>query len=146
MLHDLPKTTINKNKRLGRGFGSGVGGHTVGRGNKGHKARAGKSTPLWFEGGQLPLIKRLPYWRGKFRFKSLSRPFQEVQTSQIALLINQDITPQTLEAAGLIKNARYPVKIIGTATLEKVGGVRGVSMTASARTAMEKAGASITQE
>ncbi len=146
MLHDLPKTTIPKNKRLGRGFGSGVGGHTVGRGNKGHKARTGKSTPLWFEGGQLPLIKRLPYWRGKFRFKSLSAPFQEVQTSKLALLHGQDITPVTLEAAGLIKNARHPVKIIGTATLEKIGEVRDVAMTGSARMAMEKAGAKFNQE
>src|SRR6185369_4458935 len=128
---------------LGRGFGSGVGGHTVGRGNKGHKARTGKSTPLWFEGGQLPLIKRLPYWRGKFRFKSLATPFQEVQTAKLVLLANQDITPQTLEAAGLIKNARHPVKIIGTGSLQKVGEVRGVSMTLSARTALEKAGAKI---
>lgn len=146
MLHSLPKITINKNKRLGRGFGSGVGGHTVGRGAKGHKARTGKSTPLWFEGGQLPLIKRLPYWRGKFHFKSLATPFQEVQASKLALLAGKDVTPETLAAINLIKNPRYPVKIIGSATLEKIGEVRGVKMTTAARASLEKAGAKISQE
>ena len=65
-LHQLTKTTTRSQKRRGRGYGSGVGGHTVGRGAKGQKARSNVS--LWFEGGQLPLTKRLPFWRGKSRF------------------------------------------------------------------------------
>lgn len=140
MLNTLPKITTNKQKRLGRGFGSGVGGHTVGRGSKGHGARTGKTTPLWFEGGQLPLIRRLPFWRGKFRFKSLSTIAQEVQTAKLSLLVGKDVTPETLEAVGLIKNAHHPIKIIGTGNLEKLGSVRGVSMTTSAKKAIEAAG------
>src|SRR5258706_704322 len=107
MLHNLPKITSNKDKRLGRGFGSGVGGHTVGRGTKGHRARTGKSVPLWFEGGQLPLVRRLPFWRGKFRFKSLNAPVQEVQVEKLVLLSGKDITPETLAAAALIKNPHH---------------------------------------
>lgn len=143
MLHTLPKLTTNKQKRLGRGFGSGVGGHTVGRGTKGHGARTGKSTPLWFEGGQLPLIRRLPFWRGKFRFKSLASAVQEVQTAKLSLLAGKDVTPETLLAAGLIKNAHHKVKLIGTAKLANVGSVRGVSMTAAAKTAIETAGGKV---
>ncbi len=144
MLNTLPKITTNKQKRLGRGFGSGVGGHTVGRGTKGHRARTGKSTPLWFEGGQLPLIRRLPFWRGKFRFKSLATSTQEVQVGKLELLAGKDVTPETLAVAGLIKNAHHPVKIIGTAKLTKVGNVRGVATTAGARSAIEAAGGKIT--
>ncbi len=141
MLHTLPKITETHKKRLGRGIGSGVGGHTVGRGSKGHNSRQGKPTPLWFEGGQLPLIKRLPYLRGKFRFKSLNLDAQEVQMSKLSKLAGQDVTPETLLAAGLIHTTHAPIKIIGTAELKSVGTIRGVAMTASARSAAEKAGA-----
>jgi large subunit ribosomal protein L15 len=147
MLHTLPKITTNKKKRLGRGFGSGVGGHTVGRGNKGHRARQGKSVPLWFEGGQLPLIKRLPFWRGKFRFKSLNKDAQEVQVEKLNLLNGQAVTPESLVSAKLIKSQYAAVKIIGKSDkLTKVGEVRGVSFTAQARKSIEKAGGTIISE
>jgi ribosomal protein L15 len=68
-LHQLPKTTTRAQKRLGRGYGSGKGGHTSSRGQKGDLARG--SVPAWFEGGQLPQIRRFPFQRGKLRFKSL---------------------------------------------------------------------------
>lgn len=143
MLNALPKLTKNKQKRLGRGFGSGVGGHTVGRGNKGHLARTGKSTPLWFEGGQLPLIRRVPFLRGKFRFKSLSAIVQEVQVSKLPLLNGGDVTLETLMAAKLIKSIYRPVKLIGGAKLEKIGSVRGVALSEAARKAIEAAGGQI---
>lgn len=143
MLHSLPKITTNKQKRLGRGFGSGVGGHTVGRGTKGHRARQGKATPLWFEGGQLPLVRRLPFLRGKSRFQSLNAEAQEVQVTQLAVMKGKDVTPETLFAAKLIRKAQAPVKIIGTGKVEAIGEVRGVSLTASARKAIEAAGGKI---
>ncbi len=67
ILTNLPKATKTGKKRLGRGRGSGVGGHTVGRGQKGQKTRG--KIPLWFEGGQLPLIRRTPFIKGKHRFQ-----------------------------------------------------------------------------
>lgn len=68
-LHELPKTTTTRAKRLGHGYGSGVGGHTVGKGQKGQTTRG--RLPIWFEGGQLPQIRRFPFIRGKSRFDSL---------------------------------------------------------------------------
>ncbi len=69
-LHSLHKIIAKSKKRLGRGPGSGKGKHTVGRGNKGQKARS--KVAIWFEGGQLPLIRRTPFIRGKKRFNKLS--------------------------------------------------------------------------
>lgn len=68
-LSNLPKITARPKKRLGRGYGSGKGGHTSGRGQKGQKSR--NKIPIWFEGGQLPLIRRTPFIKGKSRFKSI---------------------------------------------------------------------------
>lgn len=68
-LNLLTKTTTKPKKRLGLGYGSGKGGHTSSRGQKGQNARG--SLPIWFEGGQLPQIRRFPFIKGKNRFKSL---------------------------------------------------------------------------
>ena len=67
-LDKLPKTTSRKKKRVGRGYGSGKGGHTAGRGAKGQKARS-KVKP-WFEGGQANIIRRMAMQRGKGKFKA----------------------------------------------------------------------------
>jgi ribosomal protein L15 len=72
ILSSLTKITTGSKKRLGRGYGSGKGGHTSSRGQKGQKSRVGSKVPLWFEGGALPLSKRIPMWRGKGRFKSMA--------------------------------------------------------------------------
>lgn len=64
MLNNLEKTTQRKGKRVGRGIGSGKGGHTSTRGNKGQKSRSGANIPAFFEGGQIPLMRRLPQKRG----------------------------------------------------------------------------------
>ena len=68
-LNELTKTTTTSKKRLGHGYGSGKGGHTSSRGQKGQTSRG--SLPVWFEGGQLPQIRRFPFIKGKNRFKSL---------------------------------------------------------------------------
>lgn len=68
-LSKLPKIITRTKKRLGRGYGSGKGGHTSSRGQKGQKSRS--KIPIWFEGGQLPLIRRTPFIKGKGRFKSI---------------------------------------------------------------------------
>lgn len=143
MLNNLTKLTAMHIKRRGKGIGSGQGGHTSGRGNKGHKARSGKSEPLWFEGGQLPFIKRFPYLRGKFHFKTIAGCLQEVPTAKLVMLAGKDVTPETLAAAKLIKNPHWTIKLVGSGKLEKIGEVRGVKMSASARQSLEAAGAKI---
>lgn len=145
MLHKLLKITTRQAKRVGRGIGSGKGGHTVGRGTKGHTSREGGTIPLWFEGGQLPLVKRLPYLRGKDHFESVQVKPLAMSVARLTKLNGQDITPETLVAAGLLKNAHTPVKLVGSGELSAIGEVRGVSLTASARASVEKAGGKISE-
>lgn len=118
-LHQLPKTTTPKKKRLGRGYGSGKGGHTSSRGQKGQRSRS--SIPVWFEGGQLPVIRRVPYQRGKGRFKSLKPNPLIVNLSQINnLKSTKPITIQTLIDNRLIdpkKVKKQGVKILGRGKL-----------------------------
>src|SRR3989344_8577262 len=80
----LPKIIKRPKKRVGRGYGSGKGGHSSGRGFKGQHAR--NSVAIWFEGGQLPLIKRLPFQRGKGRFNSLHAKPVIVTLNQLNVL------------------------------------------------------------
>jgi large subunit ribosomal protein L15 len=143
MLHALSKITTRSKKRVGRGIGSGKGGHTAGRGAKGHKARQGGNIPLWFEGGQLPLIKRLPYLRGKFRFKSLNAKPLALRVSQLSTVEGGVVSPETLVAAGLIRSVITPVKIVSGGDVPTLKEVRGVSISQSAKSALEKAGCAI---
>ena len=118
-LDKLPKTTVRKKKRLGRGYGSGKGGHTVGRGAKGQKARS-KVKP-WFEGGQTPLLKRLPVKRGKGKFKSFKPKPIIINLKHLNLFPkNKKVTLQSLIKHNLIdkKEAKkFGVKILGGGNL-----------------------------
>lgn len=119
-LSDLPKSTIKSKKRLGRGYGSGVGGHTVGRGQKGQKTRG--KIPLWFEGGQLPIVRRTPYIKGKHRF-------QVIKPQPIVInldFLNKFTKNTVIDAALLVKDlklnekkAKGGFKIVATGKLEK---------------------------
>lgn len=80
-LHQLTKTTVRAKKRIGHGYGSGKGGHTSSRGQKGQNARG--QVPVWFEGGQLPQIRRFPFIKGKNRFKSLTADTITVSLNQL---------------------------------------------------------------
>jgi large subunit ribosomal protein L15 len=123
-------------KRVGRGPGSGLG-KTAGKGHKGHKARTGGSTNPGFEGGQMPMYRRLPK-------RGFTNPFkvtvQPVNLRQLAKLGGQDVSPETLYAAGLIGK---PVKLLGTGDADRAYTVRGVTLSASARAKIEAAGGSI---
>lgn len=143
LLHTLQGLTKHRAKRVGRGYGSGIGGHTSGRGTKGHSARTGGKTPLWFEGGQLPLTKRLPWMRGKGRFSSL-KVQQEVQLAAVVKKGLTTVTPEVLQQAGLIRAAHVPVRLVGAQKLEVVLTVEGVGMSAPVRAAIEQAGGSVT--
>lgn len=138
VLHKLTSITEKSSKRLGRGYGSGKGGHTVGRGTKGMKARVGAKTPLWFEGGQLQLIKRLPMWRGKGRFKSLEN-VAEVTLSDIDKMTSDVITLDTLKLERVISKQFKKVKILSTGTISRKVTVQGVGVSQAARKAIESA-------
>lgn len=114
-LHQLPKTTQRSHKRQGQGYGSGKGGHTSGRGQKGQRTRGG--IPLWFEGGQLPQIRRFPFIRGKSRFESLGKDSVVINLSSLNRLApNSSVNPKTLYEAGLIGRSdlkRGTIRVLG---------------------------------
>ncbi len=126
-------------KRVGRGPGSGLG-KTAGKGHKGHKARTGGSTNPGFEGGQMPMYRRLPKRGFTNPFKVTAQP---VNLRQLAKLGGPDVSPETLYAAGLIGKPGAPVKLLGTGEADRAYAVRGVTLSASARAKIEAAGGTI---
>ncbi|MGH7497459.1 MAG: 50S ribosomal protein L15 [Gemmatimonadales bacterium] len=126
-------------KRVGRGPGSGLG-KTSGKGHKGHKARTGGQTNPGFEGGQMPMYRRLPKRGFTNPFKVTS---QVVNLSQLKKVTSTDVSPETLYSAGLIGKVDAPIKLLGTGDAERAYSVRGVSLSASARAKIEAAGGKI---
>ena len=126
-------------KRVGRGPGSGLG-KTSGKGNKGHKARTGGGTNPGFEGGQMPLYRRLPK-------RGFTNPFrvenQIVNLSDLKKVSAPEVSPETLYSAGLIGKPDSRVKLLGTGDADRAYTVRGVALSASARAKIEAAGGKI---
>jgi large subunit ribosomal protein L15 len=126
-------------RRVGRGPGSGLG-KTSGKGHKGHKARTGGSTNPGFEGGQMPMYRRLPK-------RGFTNPFkvsaQVVNLRQLAKVSGQTVNPETLFAAGLIGKRDVPVKLLGTGDADRAYTVQGVALSGSARAKLEAAGGTI---
>ena len=132
-----PGTNSKKSPtRLGRGIGSGKG-KTCGRGHKGQRARAGGFHKIGFEGGQMPLQRRVP----KFGFTSAKSLISaEIRLHELAKVLTPVIDLAALKAANLIsKNIKY-VKIIKSGTIDKAFTVRGLSITQGAKAAIEAAG------
>ena len=122
-------------RRVGRGIGSGFG-KTAGRGHKGQKSRAGGFHKVGFEGGQMPLQRRLP----KRGFSSLTARFVgEVNLNDVSVF-SGEVTISTLKAAGLIGQLIKEVKIIKTGSITSAIVVRGLRATAGAKSAIEAAG------
>lgn len=143
LLHQLTTITDKSQKRVGRGYGTGKGGHTSGRGTKGQKSRVGSKIPLWFEGGQLPLIKRLPMMRGKGKLKVLT-PVAEVNLSTLNKMKADVISLETLKLEKVIDRRFTKAKIISSGQITRALTIQGVAVSASARTLIEKAGGTIT--
>lgn len=123
-------------KRVGRGIGSGLG-KTCGRGHKGQRARAGGYHKVGFEGGQMPLQRRLP----KRGFRSLqSAMTAEVRLHELAQLETDVIDLAVLKAANIVPQTAYRAKIIASGQLNKAVTIRGLSVTKGARAAIEVAG------
>lgn len=113
-LNQLPKTTTKKKKRRGRGYGSGKGGHTVGRGQKGQKARSKVASR--FEGGQTPLTRRLPLRRGKSNLRAKAKPLVVNLKFLNLLPPNSKVSLETLIDEGIVAGdqaRKFGVKILG---------------------------------
>jgi len=143
LLHTLTSITDKPQKRVGRGYGTGKGGHTSGRGTKGQKSRVGSKIPLWFEGGQLPLIKRLPMMRGKGKLK-VSSLVAEVNLTVLSKVKAEVITLETLKLEKVIDHRYSQAKVIMGGTLTHKITVQGLRLSKNARAAIEKAGGTIT--
>ena len=130
---------VRSNKRIGRGPGSGFG-KTSGKGHKGMKSRSGGRVRIGFEGGQMPLQKRVP----KYGFSSrVNRFTEEVRLSSLVRLDEEEITLQVLSAADLIKNSTKKVKIfLDTDECTKMK-LTGLKTTASVKKLIEEAGGSV---
>lgn len=140
-LHDLsPSSGSTKNrKRKGRGPGSG-NGKTAGRGQKGQKARSGGSVHPRFEGGQMPLIRRIP----KRGFKSINRVEYQVVNVRDLERVDGDVSPESLKAAGLIRSLDKPVKLLGVGEIAKKVSVSVNAVSEGAKAKIEAAGGSVT--
>ncbi len=141
------KGSTKKKKRLGRGVGSGYGGHSSTKGNKGQKSRAGSKIPVWFEGGQMPLQRRVPKYGFKNPFRTEYRPVNVAKLNELVSEGNIDarkpVTPEVLEGVGLVR-AKDLVKILGGGEIESALNVTAHAFSASAKKKIEAAGGSVT--
>lgn len=140
-LHNLPapKGATKAPKRKGRGRGSGLG-KTSGRGHKGQRARASGNVRPGFEGGQMPLIRRVP----KRGFTNPFRvPNQVVNLRDLDALTGDEVTPIGLLEAGLLSTLNRPVKILGTGEVKRAYVIKGCLISSTARSKVEQAGGRI---
>jgi large subunit ribosomal protein L15 len=144
-LHDLrpPKGAKKKRKRVGRGIAAGQG-KTAGRGTKGQNARSGGGVRPYFEGGQLPLVRKLPFARGVGFRNPWRREFSPVNIGRLVEYFDDGavISPETLADVGIIKSPRELVAVLGEGELDRTFTVRAHRISASARAKIEAAGGS----
>ena len=130
--------STHKKKRVGRGPGSGLG-KTAGRGNKGQKSRSGYSSRPGFEGGQMPLQRRLP----KRGFTNIfKKQWIEIGLAKIEANFNagDEVTPEILHERGLIKKAKHDLVILGSGDISKALNISAHRFTKAAKEKIEKAG------
>ncbi len=150
-LHNLApaKGSTKTRKRVGRGPGSGTGGHRAGRGQKGQKSRSGGGPRPGFEGGQMPLYMRISKLRGSN--KKMSMPMGPFRTHTLPVNVDQlaqfeagtEVTPELLKQAGVLKHLRHPVKVLGNGELSVKLTVVVHAVSASAREKIEAAGGEV---
>jgi large subunit ribosomal protein L15 len=128
-----------KRKRVGRGRGSGYGG-TSGRGHKGQKSRSGGSIPAWFEGGQMPLVRRVPK-RGPRRIAHKRLEYDVINIKTLNLFEEEvEVNPELLRQVGIIKRKNALIKILGDGELDKRLNVRAHRFSKSAIEKIEAKG------
>jgi large subunit ribosomal protein L15 len=144
--HDVERITLSTlrpvpgshraRKRIGRGPGSGTG-KTSGKGHKGQKARSGGNTNLGFEGGQMPMFRRLPK-------RGFTNPFKvtylAVNLRDLDRVTGDEVSPESLMAAGILRKTSEPVKLLGNGDISRALVVKGLRASASAKAKIEAAG------
>ena len=138
-----PVNSIKKSKRVGRGNGSGLG-RTSGRGHKGAGQRSGFKHRYWFEGGQMPLYRRVPM-RG-FNNSNFQKSYDIVNLSSIAKIKAKNIDSEVLFKNGLISSLFAAVKILGNGDIDKAYNITASSFSESAVKKIEEAGGKVVVE
>ena len=135
------KGAVKDTKRRGRGHGTGLG-RTGGRGEKGYHSRSGSKQLSWFEGGQMPLQRRLP--RRGFSNSMFKKSFQVVNLTAIEKLKDKDIDGQVMQDNGLVRSALQPIKILANGDISRKVNVTASAFSATAKEKIEKASGSVT--
>lgn len=147
MIHEITEKAgkYKARKRVGRGHGSGLG-KTSGRGHKGAGSRAGFSRRPYFEGGQMSFIRRMPK-RG-FTNAEFRRPFHIVNIKTLEAIMEDgaEVTPDVLVKAGVIRDTKLPLKVLGEGELSKKLSVTAAKFSSSARSKIEAAGGTVTED
>ena len=138
-----PVNSIKRSKRVGRGNGSGLG-RTSGRGHKGAGQRSGFKHRYWFEGGQMPLYRRVPM-RG-FNNSNFQKSYEIVNLSNISKIKTKNIDSEVLFKNGLISSLFSAVKILGNGDIDKAYNITASSFSHSAVKKIEKAGGKVIVE
>ncbi len=144
-LHDLkPQDGSKKNrKRVGRGISAGQG-KTAGRGTKGQGSRSGGGTRLYHQGGNLPFYRRLPFRRGEGFTPLTQVEYNEVNLDQLASFpAGSNVTPETMQAAHLLRDPRNPVVVLGRGDVQVALTVRVHRITDKAKAKIEAAGGKV---
>jgi len=134
-----PPGSHRARKRIGRGVGSGLG-KTSGKGHKGHKARTGGSTNPGFEGGQMPMYRRLPKRGFTNPFKVVA---QVVNLRQLDKVAGAEVSPATLHEAGLVSEPDRAIKLLATGEITRAVTVRGLAVSTAAKAKIEAAGGTV---
>jgi large subunit ribosomal protein L15 len=145
-LHELRSTegAKKRKKRVGRGISAGQG-KTAGRGTKGQNARSGGGVRPYFEGGQLPLVRKLPFMRGENFFNPYKVTFEPVNVDELAERFSAaaEVTPEALSAVGLIKHPTDLVAVLGRGDVDIPLTVRVHRVSRSAQAKIEAAGGTV---
>lgn len=144
-LENIPerKNRKKKGKRLGRGYGSGVGGHTSTRGSKGQKSRSGHKSLVFFEGGNVPFFRRMPKFAGFKRSKKVEATAINLDIIEKNYKEGETVSLDTLKKKALIAQRTVSVKILGDGDITKKIIVSDLPASESAKQKIQKAGGSI---
>lgn len=144
-LESIPKRKNRKmpGKRIGRGYGSGVGGHTSTRGTKGQKSRTGHKSLVFFEGGNVPFFRRMPKYNGFNKSDKVSATVLNVDVLSNNFKDGDVVSLETLRQKTLISKNTSAVKILGFGNIDKKLSIEGIPASGSAKEKIVKAGGSI---
>jgi large subunit ribosomal protein L15 len=137
------KNRVPKAKRIGRGYGSGVGGHTVGRGTKGQKSRSGHKSLVFFEGGNVPFFRRVPKYPGFKNPNSIEYAAVNLSILEKNFKSNEVVDLAKLQEKGLVRKRQKYAKILGNGDITKKLKIVGLPASKSAIEKIEKAGGSL---